>query len=95
MAGSGFISRSVQLRAWSGKRPMIAGNCRFTKSQCSQLVFERTPIRRPALVKLFATILRRVRLDLVPGQTIAPEPGITLRPRGSIYMRVVPEPVPA
>ena len=43
---------------------------------------------------VLATILRRVRLDLVPGQTIAPEPGITLRPRGSIHMRVVPEPLP-
>ncbi|MRG93894.1 cytochrome P450 [Polyangium spumosum] len=44
---------------------------------------------------VLATILRRVRLDLVPGQTITPEPGITLRPRGSIQMRVVPEPLPA
>ena len=43
---------------------------------------------------VLATILRRVRLDLVPGQTIEPEPGITLRPRGSIHMRVVPEPLP-
>ena len=44
---------------------------------------------------VLATILRRVRLDLVPGQSIEPEPGITLRPRGSIHMRVVPEPPPA
>lgn len=44
---------------------------------------------------VLATILRRVRLDLVPGQTIEPEPGITLRPRDGIYMRVVPEPLPA
>ncbi|MDI1442965.1 cytochrome P450 [Polyangium sp. 6x1] len=43
---------------------------------------------------VLATILRRVRLDLVPGQIIETEPGITLRPRGSIYMRVVPEPLP-
>ncbi|MDI3281698.1 cytochrome P450 [Polyangium sp. 15x6] len=44
---------------------------------------------------VLATILRRVRLDLVPGQTIEPEPGITLRPRDGIHMRVVPEPLPS
>jgi cytochrome P450 len=40
---------------------------------------------------LLATILRRVRLDLEPGQIITPAPGVTLRPRDGIRMRVVPD----
>jgi cytochrome P450 len=39
---------------------------------------------------LLATIGRRVHLDVLPGQRVVPEPGITLRPRGAIRMRVVP-----
>jgi cytochrome P450 len=39
---------------------------------------------------LLATIGRRVHLDVLPGQRVVPEPGITLRPRGAIHMRVVP-----
>lgn len=35
-----------------------------------------------------AGLVRRVRLELVPGQTIEPEPLMTLRPRGGIRMRV-------
>lgn len=37
-----------------------------------------------------ACIVRRTRLDLVAGQTVVPEPTITLRPKGSILMSVVP-----
>jgi cytochrome P450 len=38
---------------------------------------------------LLATILRGARLDLVrPGETIAPQPLVTLRPRGGVHMRV-------
>jgi cytochrome P450 len=39
---------------------------------------------------LLATIGRRMHLDVLPGQRVVPEPGITLRPRGAIRMRVVP-----
>lgn len=39
---------------------------------------------------LLATLGRRVHLDLLPGQRVIPEPGVTLRPRGAIRMRVVP-----
>jgi len=38
---------------------------------------------------LLATISRRVELDLVPGQEIAPEAGVTLRPNGPIRMRLM------
>ena len=41
-------------------------------------------------VLLLATIVRRVRLDLIPGQTIIPEPTITLRPKRAIQMSVHP-----
>ncbi len=37
---------------------------------------------------ILATLAQRVALDLAPGQTIAPEPLITLRPKGGIRMRV-------
>jgi cytochrome P450 len=38
---------------------------------------------------LLATILRGARLDLVrPGETLAPQPLVTLRPRGGVHMRV-------
>ncbi len=39
-----------------------------------------------------ATILRRARVDLVPGQTIRPEPTITLRPSGPVKMVPVARP---
>ncbi|UQA60726.1 cytochrome P450 [Polyangium aurulentum] len=39
---------------------------------------------------LLATLGRRVHLDLLPGQRVVPEPGVTLRPRGEIRMRIVP-----
>ena len=35
---------------------------------------------------ILATILPRVSLQLVPGQTVEPEPVITIRPRGGIQM---------
>jgi len=41
---------------------------------------------------VLATILPRVQLDLVPGQTIAPTPRVTLRPSTSVAMRVSPPP---
>ena len=40
-------------------------------------------------VLVLATIMRRVRLDLVPGQNVVPEPTVTLRPNRAIEMRVV------
>lgn len=40
-------------------------------------------------VLLLATIVRRVRLDLRPGQNIYPEPTVTLRPNRAIEMSVV------
>lgn len=36
---------------------------------------------------VLATLVQRVTFDLVPGQTVEPEPLITLRPKGG--MRVV------
>ena len=39
-------------------------------------------------VLLLASILQRFRLTLLPDQTIIPEPGITLRPRYGIRMRL-------
>jgi cytochrome P450 len=39
-------------------------------------------------VLLMAVIAQQWRLHLVPGQEIAPEPHITLRPRHSIHMRI-------
>jgi cytochrome P450 len=38
---------------------------------------------------VLATVLQRVRLELVPGHPVAPEPSITLRPRRGMLMRVV------
>ncbi|MCA9716669.1 MAG: cytochrome P450 [Myxococcales bacterium] len=38
---------------------------------------------------LLAVLLQRYRLELVPGQTITPDPGITLRPRGAVRMRLL------
>jgi cytochrome P450 len=35
---------------------------------------------------VLATILRRVRLELVPGQRVRPEPMITLRPKDGLFM---------
>jgi cytochrome P450 len=43
-------------------------------------------------VLLVATIARRFRLDVVPGQAIEPVPSITLRPKNGL--RVIPERVP-
>ncbi len=37
---------------------------------------------------ILATLAQRVTFELVPGQTIEPEPLITLRPKGGIKMRV-------
>ena len=39
-------------------------------------------------VLLLATIARRFRLELVPGQRVIPAPYITLRPESGIRMRV-------
>jgi cytochrome P450 len=33
-------------------------------------------------VSILASVARRFRLALVPGQTVVPEPNVTLRPRG-------------
>jgi cytochrome P450 len=35
---------------------------------------------------ILVTVLRRFHLELVPGQTFEPEPVITLRPRGGVYV---------
>ena len=35
-----------------------------------------------------ATLAQRFRFELEPGQTIVPEPLVTLRPRGGIRMRI-------
>jgi len=40
-------------------------------------------------VLLLAAIARRTRLQLVAGQTVVPEPNVTLRPRNGIRMRVL------
>lgn len=39
-------------------------------------------------VLMLATVARRFRLTLAPGQTVEPEPNVTLRPRGGLPMRV-------
>jgi cytochrome P450 len=39
---------------------------------------------------LLAAIVQRFRLDLVAGHQVVPEPGITLRPRHGIKVRVFP-----
>jgi cytochrome P450 len=39
---------------------------------------------------VLSTLVRRFRLDLVPGQQVVPEPLITLRPKGGIAMHVHP-----
>ena len=41
-------------------------------------------------VLALAWITRRFRLRLAPGQTITPEPNVTLRPRNGIRMRIAP-----
>ena len=41
-------------------------------------------------VLVLASIAQRFRLSLVPGQTIVPEPKMTLRPKARIHMRVKP-----
>jgi cytochrome P450 len=35
-----------------------------------------------------ATVLQRFHLDLLPGQTVVPEPLVTLRPRSGLPMRI-------
>jgi cytochrome P450 len=40
-------------------------------------------------VLMIATIARRFSLELTPGQTIVPDPNVTLRPRGAVQMRTV------
>ena len=39
---------------------------------------------------VLATVLQRFRLDLVDGHTVAPEPLVTLRPRGGLPMNLTP-----
>ena len=39
-------------------------------------------------ILVLASIAQRYRLSLIPGQTIVPEPKMTLRPRRGIRMRV-------
>lgn len=39
-------------------------------------------------VLVLTCIARRFQLTLVPGQTIVPEPGITLRPKNGIMMQL-------
>ena len=40
---------------------------------------------------VLATLARRVRLELVPGQGLTPEVSVTLRPKGGLWM--TPRPV--
>ncbi len=40
-------------------------------------------------VLILATVARRFRLALAPGQLVVPEPNVTLRPRGGLRMRVL------
>lgn len=40
-------------------------------------------------VLLLATIVQRFKMTLLPGQTISPEPLVTLRPRNGVWMRLV------
>jgi cytochrome P450 len=35
---------------------------------------------------ILATIVQRVHVSLLPGQTFEPEPVITLRPRGGVHV---------
>ncbi|MHB8419503.1 MAG: cytochrome P450 [Myxococcales bacterium] len=37
---------------------------------------------------LLATLLRRAKLELVPGRKVVPEPTVTLRPKGGLWMAV-------
>ncbi|HUB08216.1 MAG TPA: cytochrome P450 [Myxococcales bacterium] len=39
---------------------------------------------------LLTTLLRRARLELVPGKKVVPEPTVTLRPKDGLWMRVRP-----
>ena len=39
-------------------------------------------------VLMLAAVARRFRLTLAPGQTVEPEPNVTLRPKGGLAMRV-------
>jgi cytochrome P450 len=39
-------------------------------------------------VLILAAVARRFRLAVAPGQTITPEPNVTLRPRGGLRMRL-------
>lgn len=41
---------------------------------------------------VLAAVVQRYRLDLVPGQDIAPEPSVTLRPKYGLWMRPEPQP---
>jgi cytochrome P450 len=50
------------------------------------------PFARMELALILATLLPRFRFDLQPGQTIVPEPRVTLRPRDEIRMRIRPRP---
>ncbi|HYN88503.1 MAG TPA: cytochrome P450 [Ardenticatenaceae bacterium] len=46
------------------------------------------PLAQLECILVLATIARRVALALLPGQTIVPVPGVTLRPKKGIRMRV-------
>ncbi len=39
---------------------------------------------------LLASLLRRAKLELVPGRPVVPEPTVTLRPKGGLWMHVRP-----
>jgi cytochrome P450 len=39
---------------------------------------------------ILATLARQFRLELVPGQTITPDPTFTLRPKEGVNVRVFP-----
>ena len=45
---------------------------------------------RMELLLALAAILPRFRFELAPGQSVVPEPGITLHPRGGLRMLVTP-----
>jgi DNA-binding response OmpR family regulator len=40
------------------------------------------------VARILASVARRFRLTLAPGQTIVPEPNVTLRPRGGLRMQL-------
>lgn len=61
-----------------------AGLCRWRRSFLGDL--ERRCADGAQLV--LATLVQRATFELVPGQTIAPEPLITLRPKGGIRVVV-------